>query len=117
LQCERNIYDKYMCLCVCLCVCVCVCAHSCARWNIWCPGEWAFACSCSRVVLLIQHAKHIRSFIFIRDLSGSIMFRHYLISDTIFVKKFLNVKIAYWFSLLFYLKYFSFQEEFCEKLS
>ena len=76
-------------ICVCERVCACVCL-----------GEWASACACVHVALLIQHASHMRHIVtsVVAPLAPSYI-STYLINGTIFEKQLLNIKFLFLFSL------------------
>ena len=75
----------------CLRVCTCSYARVC---ECICAGAWGYACACSRVVLLIQHAKRMRH-IFICNLSRFTIFLTLFHKRHDFRrKKILNIKCA-----------------------
>jgi hypothetical protein len=90
-----------------VCECACVCARALARpWvkeyvcvrvsacRCTCTGAAVYLLSCS----LFYPAWHAQAPCCLRPLWLHHIFRHYLINDTIFGKKVLNIKCVFWFS-------------------
>ena len=95
--------------CIFICVCVCVCARArarmgaCMRVCAWMTGRLGLCMRArARVALFIQHATRMRHIVtsFMAPLALRHIFLHYLINDTIFEKKRLNVKCVFSLQLL-----------------
>jgi hypothetical protein len=94
---------------------VCACVRSC---GCGCPGTWACACARARVPLLIERTSCMRRSLlsFVTSLAPP-YFSTLFYKRHDFRKEIIENRISFWISLQFYVKDFSFCEEFSEILS
>ena len=85
---ENNKYFMFLCVCVCVCLCAWVSAR------MWVHGRGVCLRSCS----LTYPTCHAHVPYCLRPVSVHSIFRHFLINDTIFGKKLLNIKCVFWSS-------------------